>query len=105
MFNSIAEKDDLLLRNAQLSQEFESYKRRQISEHNDLQEDIKSKDRAIKRLEETLTDLKKQITEQQEKVGVMRCNEISEETRSYFWWYSCTSVLYYVLSGHVILPV
>lgn len=62
------EKDDLLLRNAQLSQEFESYKRRLISEHADLQEDIKYKDRTIEKLEETLTDFKQKISEQQEKI-------------------------------------
>ena len=65
-----SEKDDLLLRNAQLSQEFESYKRRLISEHDDLRDDIKHKDRTIDQLEETLADLKQQVAEQKEKVCV-----------------------------------
>ena len=63
-----SEKDSLLLRNAELSQKFESLKRSVQQEKQELQQELKGKDAAVAGLEQSINDLQSQINEQHSKV-------------------------------------
>ena len=67
-FSIIAEKDSLLLRNAELSQKCESLKRSAEDDKRDLERDLNGKEAAIAGLEQSIHNLQSQITEQQSKV-------------------------------------
>ncbi len=64
----ISEKDELLVRNASLSQEFESYKRTVQEEKTDLQKEVKDKETAIAGLEAAIENIQKDVQQHQELV-------------------------------------
>ena len=66
---SLIEKDTLLLRNAELSQKFESYKKESADDKVELKKTMKSQETAISGLEQSVQDMQEEITQQQQKVS------------------------------------
>ena len=62
------EKNDLLLRNAELSQTFEAFKRDTADAQSDLVQQVKDKDNAIAGLEQSLEDITQEMVTAQERV-------------------------------------
>ena len=74
------EKDTLLLRNAELSQKFEGYKRDSADHMVELRSTIKSQQTAISGLEQSIQDMQEEITQQDQKVT----REINNNNRDYY---------------------
>ena len=65
------EKDQLLVRNAELSQHHESYRRATEQDKGELQQAVKDQENAIAGLEQSLEDQQSQIQAYQRKVDTM----------------------------------
>ena len=67
---SLAEKDELLLRNAQLSQDVESLKRRHHDVQQDLNTELQQKNNSIAGLEQVLQEMTSELASTKQKVSV-----------------------------------
>ena len=73
----VTEKDELLLRNAQLSQDVESLKRRHNDAQQDLSTELQQKNNSIAGLEQVLQEMTSELSAAKHRVGIRSARSLS----------------------------